>query len=460
MREWTIASNEELKTREFEMLKHFRAVCEENDIPYSLAYGTLLGACRHGETILFEGEPFSCVSNVEGYLTDRYGDYRKLPPENERGIRHNFTAYHRPEKPNVLHFAHLDDNRFSGVNAAVKQTLKAQSQQANVAWCNVNKGNKTQVEGVQQFPFDNSFDIEKLSAPFCRPDLVVFQETHRVCYPKIARQLRRKGIPYITVPHGELSARALQQKRLKKWLADQTLFRAFIARAAAVQCLSDFECQETTVKPPKFVVGNGIALPETYKTDFRKKGVRFVFIGRMDVDVKGLDLLVEAAALAAEELRKNGAVITLYGPEIQGVQALRQQIAARSVDDLISLREPVLDDEKARVLLDADLFIQTSRHEGMPMGVLEAMSYGLPLVLTEGTTLAQTVAENAAGFAAQTDAESIAVALKQALLAAEEGRLLPRSQNARDFAQKHFSWEAVAEKTLKIYERLGDRCRD
>lgn len=638
MREWTTVSDEELKVREFEMLKYFRAVCEENDIPYSLAYGTLLGARRHGgfipwdddvdvfvlredyerlisalrknhehrfqvmthedhpdyyyniaklvdtetalvehgyrpiagygvfvdifpldrvpsddkafarqsrkakiyswfravsiiensstahrnllkriasfclkivsdlfgtefwlraadralrmyehsdydlvcclteypkprermsctrllqgETILFEGEPFSCVSDVEGYLTDRYGDYRKLPPENERGIRHNFTAYHRPEKPNVLHFAHLDDNRFSGVNAAVKQTLKAQNQRVNVAWCNVNKGNKTQVEGVQQFPFDNSFDIEKLPEPFCRPDLVVFQETHRAPYVKIAKQLRKMGIPYVTVPHGELSVAALKQKRLKKWLADKTYFHSFIGRAAGIQCLSEFERSQIPFSAHKFVATNGIELPQKGKTNFRKKGVRFVFVGRIDVSVKGLDLLVDAVALSAETLRNNGATITLCGPQYHGVQELSEQIRARGVEDLISLHDPVLDEEKAQALLDADLFIQTSRHEGMPMGVLEALGYGLPCVLTHGTTLAETVESVAAGFAAETSAESIAKALKAAVRAAEEEKLSAYSQNARTFAEENFSWEAVTEKTLKIYKRLGEGCLD
>lgn len=39
------------------------------------------------------------------------------------------------------------------------------------------------------------------------------------------------------------------------------------------------------------------------------------------------------------------------------------------------------------VLLQTDLFIQTSRHEGMPMGLLEALSIGVPCLVTVGTSL-------------------------------------------------------------------------
>lgn len=42
-----VIKGEELKCIELEILKYIRNVCEENDLHYFLAYGTLLGAFRH-----------------------------------------------------------------------------------------------------------------------------------------------------------------------------------------------------------------------------------------------------------------------------------------------------------------------------------------------------------------------------------------------------------------------------
>ena len=46
--------------------------------------------------------------------------------------------------------------------------------------------------------------------------------------------------------------------------------------------------------------------------------------------------------------------------------------------EVVKLNREIDEEEKRQILLDTDVFIQTSRFEGMPMGILEALSYGLP----------------------------------------------------------------------------------
>ena len=43
-------------------------------------------------TIAFEGVEFACFANNEEYLTNRYGDYMKLPPVEKRVSHHDFEA--------------------------------------------------------------------------------------------------------------------------------------------------------------------------------------------------------------------------------------------------------------------------------------------------------------------------------------------------------------------------------
>ncbi|MBR7071247.1 MAG: LicD family protein [Clostridia bacterium] len=411
---------------------------------------------EHLESVLFEGEPFSCMAETEQFLIDRYGDYRKLPPVEARGLQHNFSAWHRPEKPVLLHVAYLTDDAFSGVNVAVAGHLRAQQKEATIGLLNIGPGTP---DGLEQLTYRKPFRLDELPEPFCRPDLVIFQETYRADYLTVAAQLRRRKIPYITVPHGELSASAQQHKHLKKAVANATLFYPFIHGAKAIQCLSPFELEEVHFPVPKFLATNGIALPPQAKTDFRQDGFQFVFVGRLSLAVKGLDLMTEAVAQVADDFRKHRAQLHLYGPDREDTVArLTEMIAAQKVEDLVFLHNAVSGEEKESVLKDADLFIQTSRHEGMPMGILEALSYGLPCVLTRGTTLSDRVAAAGAGFAAENTASSIAAALKSALSVAESRQLKSYGDAARTFVEQNFSWETVARDTVSIYKKMGDGC--
>lgn len=46
-------------------------------------------------TLNFEGEEFSVFSGYKTYLTNMFGDYMQLPPEDKRVTHHTFTAYRK-----------------------------------------------------------------------------------------------------------------------------------------------------------------------------------------------------------------------------------------------------------------------------------------------------------------------------------------------------------------------------
>ena len=346
----------------------------------------------------------------------------------------------------ILHIACVNNDLCSGVDVVVPEHVRAQSRLADV--CLLNVTNKRAKGVARQYAYGKELRLDGIA-----PDLAVFHEAYRIEYLGLARELKRKNIPYIIIPHGELSREAQKKKRLKKWAANLLLFNRFIENAAALQMLSQRELESTRHGRIKFVGTNGISIPERRKESFNKDKTAFVYIGRLDPYHKGLDLMLDGVKLCADDMRKRGCTLDIYGPDRNGDGArLVKMINERRLSNIVSLHPAVSGREKENALLSADVFIQTSRFEGMPMGILEALGYGLPCLLSDGTTLASLVDDSDAGWRCRGDAESIADAIKRAI--AERQSCAAISDNARALAIENFSWDTVAADTLKSYERI------
>ena len=356
---------------------------------------------------------------------------------------------------NILHIACITEIVYSGVCAVVPQHIIAQAKMERVAFINVNNVEISKLTDYQILytpPFDIS-DIEKI---FARPDIVVFHECYRGAYLKIFPVLARERIPYVIIPHGELSNEAQRHKWLKKRLANVLFFNRFVVNASAVQFLSEREKNSCNFVCKKIVATNGVCIPKQKKEGFSKEKVKITYIGRLDAYHKGLDLMIQAVSEIANELRNSKCIIELYGPHTKGRDKnIKRLINNAKVNDIMTLYEAISGEEKKKQLLSTDIFIQTSRFEGMPVGILEAMSYGIPCLVTKGTTLGEEISKNQAGWCAEDNVQSIAKCIKYAISNKDTFALY--GENARRLVEKSYCWNFISAYTIDTYSKLIDK---
>lgn len=366
---------------------------------------------------------------------------------------------------NILYISKLDGRPWIGPTYSVPRQIAAQTKYDNVLWYNLmdegvlegkdhlnNWRKLTYYKDLLDFPKGK---IAQLPEPFNQPDLIVVEQNYPYAKDKIRYEILRGHVPYIIIPRGELTEMAQRKKRLKKLVGNILLnYYGFVSHAVAVQCLTEDEKQETSHvwHKEKIVLPNGTERVEMIQHRAVTEGIKCVFIGRLEPYQKGLDLLVQACIAIKDKLIEAKWTLSLYGSDAENkALQIKEMVQANGLSDMITFHQPVFNEAKKEVLKQSDSFVLTSRFEGHPTGLLEALAYGLPCLVTKGTNMREEVEAYQAGWGADDTAESI----KDALLTmiSEKERIVEKGNHARQLA-KNYEWDTIAEKTHAVYAHL------
>ncbi len=277
-------------------------------------------------------------------------------------------------------------------------------------------------------------------------------------FPSIACAIWAKSRkkPYVISPHGMLDPWAVENSKWKKKLAGWLYQNRHLRRSACVSALNLSEAKairDYGLTNPICIIPNGVDLPESHvENGPHNEKKKLLYLGRIHPK-KGLDKLLLAWQQLQHQHRNLGKCweLAVVGWDQLGYEAQLKRLARDlDVSDSVHFLGPRFGQDKADAYRGADAFILPSLSEGLPMAVLEAWAYGLPVIMTPQCNLPEGF-ECDAAVKIEPQVGSIQSGLATLLSMSQSERRV-MGLNGRDLVSERFSWRKIGLEMRSVYE--------
>ena len=177
-----------------------------------------------------------------------------------------------------------------------------------------------------------------------------------------------------------------------------------------------------------------------------KRGLTLLFVGRL-AEIKDLPTMIRAVALALPKVPDLQLWIVGHGAMRESLEALVHQLGIANHVTFWGERLDV-----AHFFHAADVYTMSSVSEGLPMSLLQAMSAGLPALVTDVGGMAEVVRNAHCGlYTPVGDPAAMAEAIRQ--LDNDQTRRKVFADNATTAYNDHFTLEEMNSAYLDLYRK-------
>jgi glycosyltransferase involved in cell wall biosynthesis len=273
-------------------------------------------------------------------------------------------------------------------------------------------------------------------------------------YPSlVSLRSARETRPFLISPHGLLEPLALRNSRWKKRIAALLFESEHLRRAACLHALNAAEAEAFRaygLKNPICVVPNGTILQNDCADPKPIQGRSILYLGRFH-PLKGLRKLIEAWSAVREEAAKVNWRLTLAGWDQNRHRAELERLADQlQVRSTVTFVGPQYNVDKDRCFAAASAFILPSESEGMPVSILDAWSWRLPVLMTEACNLPDG-ADAKAAIVMAPEVNSIAAALRQ-LFSLSDSEREAMGRNGRRLVEERYQWPRIGDSMSEVYD--------
>lgn len=260
-----------------------------------------------------------------------------------------------------------------------------------------------------------------------------------------------RGVPVLVSTRGTLSPYSFQNKNqgiksiIHNLLGRPVLKRCHIHATSpresdSVNCI--INPKSTTIIP------NFVKLPFFHSSSQTAISwpIKLIFFSRIE-EKKGLDILFNALGMVNASFH-----LTIAGNgNEQYVESLKSLAIINGIADKITWTG-FINEDKFKILQQHDLFILPSYDENFGNAVIESLSVGTPVLISEEVGLADYVNKNNLGWLCKTTAASVAETIDQ--IANKQSELLSIRESAPIIIYNDFCIDSLVEKYIGLYNKI------
>jgi glycosyltransferase involved in cell wall biosynthesis len=167
--------------------------------------------------------------------------------------------------------------------------------------------------------------------------------------------------------------------------------------------------------------------------------------------IKGLDTLLPSFKRVADRIP--AAILVLAGGDDKKYKkTVEDMVEKHKLGDKVVFTGMIIDGDKQAALRDSDVFVMPSYSESFGMSALEAMYSRLPVVVTEGVSLAPVVEKYSAGLVVTKNEDKLSEAVINILSNPDSAKAM--GERGRKIAESNFLMPVIAENFLAAYGRV------
>ncbi len=196
------------------------------------------------------------------------------------------------------------------------------------------------------------------------------------------------------------------------------------------------------------VIYNGISIPENITSVGKNIQTNIIFAGRC-APPKRQDIFLRSLAILTKDTKDNiSARIAGEGPDMKNLEKLTSDLG---LSKIVSFGA-VPSEKMGELYSKADILVLLSDYEAFPLVTIEAMSYGLPVVVSDVGGVSEAVDESVGRLVSRhSSPEKVANVIQELLL--DKNKLNTLGGEARNRVEDYFSINQMYDKVWKIYEQ-------